>query len=297
MSRFVLRGLLAASALSAVSSYALPGLAADEKKACVAAYEQAQLLRNESKLREAKVQLLVCARDVCPGMLRTDCVSWLSDVETNTPSVVVDAKDSVGKDISNVKVTVDGKPFATKLDGKSIAMDPGAHTFRYETSGFPVIEEQVIVKQGEKNRRIGVVFKASGEPIKEKTDDPKSPGPAVVDLAQPSNRKTIAYVLGGVGVVGLGVGTFFYLSGKGAESDIRGKPCAATKSCAQSDVDDVKKKYLIGDISMAAGVVALGVGAVLYFTAPKSPATAASARRFDVLPLPGGGFASYGASF
>ena len=76
-----------------------------------------------------------------------------------------------------------------------------------------------------------------------------------------------------------------------------GKPCAATKTCPQSDVDDVKKKYLYGDIAMATGVVSLAVGAVLYVTAPKGAAPATAARHFDVAPVPGGGFATYAGSF
>jgi hypothetical protein len=282
-------GLVATSVVSSAA-------AADEKKACVAAYEQSQVLRNESKLSDAKKAMLVCARDVCPAALRTDCVGWLSEVEASIPSVVVDAKDRAGKDIASVKVSVDGKQVLATLDGKPMVMDPGAHTFRYETSGFPPIEEQVVVKTGEKNRKISVVFKAPGE-----TDKPaggaQPPPPVVIDPAKPSNRKTVAYVLGGVGVVALGAGTFFYLSGKGAENDLRDQPCAATKTCLQGDVDDVKKKYLFGDIAMATGIVSLGVGAFLYVTAPKAEPAASVGRSFDVAPTPGGGFASYSGRF
>lgn len=297
MSRSALQALIASSTVVALTLSSSFASAADEKKACVAAYEQSQVLRNESKLSEAKKQLLICARDVCPAALRTDCASWLSEVESNMPSVVIDVKDSGGKDLVAVKVSLDGKPVMTKLDGKSMAVDPGAHTFKYETDGYPTIEEQVIVKQGEKNRKISVTFKAAGEPKKTDPKPDPNPPPVVVDPTKPSNRKTVAYVLGGVGVVALGVGGFFYLSGKGAESDLRGKPCAATKTCPQSDVDDVKKKYLYGDVAMVTGVLSLGVGVVLYVTAPKNPEAAATARRFDVAPMPGGGFATYAGSF
>ena len=297
MSRFALHALIASSTAVVLTLSTGSARAADEKKACVAAYEQSQVLRNDSKLSDAKKQLLICARDVCPQALRTDCTSWLSEVESNMPSVVFDVKDSGGKDVVTVRVSLDGKPLMTKLDGKAMAVDPGAHTFKYETEGYPAIEEQVIVKQGEKNRKIAVTFKAAGDPKKPDLKPDPNPPPVVIDPAKPSNRKTIAYVLGGVGVVALGVGGFFYLSGKGAESDLRGKPCAATKTCPQSDVDDVKSKYLYGDIAMVTGVAALGVGVVLYVTAPKNAEPAATARRFDVMPMPGGGFATYGGRF
>lgn len=298
MSSLAPRLLASLATLFVATSVVSTASAADEKKACVAAYEQSQVLRNESKLSDAKKAMLVCARDVCPAALRTDCVGWLSEVESSIPSVVVDAKDRAGKDIVSVKVSVDGKSVLTTLDGKPMTMDPGAHTFRYETSGFPPIEEQVVVKTGEKNRKITVVFKSPGDGDKQVGGGGgKTSEPVVIDPAKPSNRKTVAYVLGGVGIVALGAGTFFYVSGKGAESDLRDQPCAASKTCAQGDVDDVKKKYLFGDIAMATGIVSLGVGAFLYVTAPKADTSASMARRFDIAPAPGGGFASYSGRF
>jgi hypothetical protein len=297
MSSLAPRLLASVAVLLVATSVVSSAAAADEKKACVAAYEQSQVLRNESKLADAKKAMLVCARDVCPAALRTDCVGWLSEVEASIPSVVVDAKDRAGKDLASVRVSVDGKQVLSTLDGKPMVMDPGAHTFRYEASGFPPIEEQVVVKTGEKNRKISVVFKTPGDAEKGTGGAAKAPPPVVIDPTKPSNRKTVAYVLGGVGIVALGAGTFFYVSGKGAESDLRDQPCAATKTCAQTDVDDVKKKYLFGDIAMATGVVSLGVGAFLYFTAPKPGPTASVGRSFDVAPTPGGGFASYSGRF
>ena len=297
MSRSAHHALVALSIVAALSLSSGLAAAADEKKACVAAYEQSQVLRNESKLSDAKKQLLICARDVCPQALRTDCNAWLAEVDANMPSIVIDAKDSGGKDVASVKVSLDGKPVMTKLDGRPMSVDPGAHTFKYETDGYPTIEEQVIVKQGEKNRKVSVTFKAAGDPKKSDAKQEASPPPVTVDPTKPSNRKTVAYVVGGAGVVALGVGGIFYLSGKGAESDLRGKPCAATKTCPQSDVDDVKQKYLYGDIAMAVGVISLGVGTVLYVTAPKSADPATAARHFDVAPLQGGGFATYAGTF
>jgi hypothetical protein len=50
----------------AASVIALPAFA-DDKAECLDAYEKAQRVRQEGKLRESKKQLGLCARDVCPA--------------------------------------------------------------------------------------------------------------------------------------------------------------------------------------------------------------------------------------
>jgi hypothetical protein len=51
---------------------------------------------------------------------------------------------------------------------------------------------------------------------------------------------------------------------------------ACKPTCNKSQIDDVRSSYVIGDISLAVGVVALGAAAVLFLTAPEK-AKAASA--------------------
>ena len=78
------RTLQCGAAVIAFGMVLLPGASArgaDAKAQCISAYEQGQQLKQESKLSQARKQLLVCARDVCPDMLRNDCEQWLKEVE------------------------------------------------------------------------------------------------------------------------------------------------------------------------------------------------------------------------
>src|SRR5580704_6976543 len=102
---------------------------ADDKQACNDAYRQAQVLRNDHKLVEAREQLRVCAGGSCPGFIAKDCSDWLKTDESKTPSVVLAAKSPAGADLFDVKVTMDGAPLSSKLDGLAIDVDPGPHTF------------------------------------------------------------------------------------------------------------------------------------------------------------------------
>jgi len=135
---------------------------AGNKEECISAYEQAQDLRKQSHLINARQRLLVCTREVCPAVLRKDCVQWLEEVERSMPTVVVDVKGTDGSDVVAVKVYLDGKLVAEQLDGKPISLDPGQHTFRFEIAGAPAKEERIVVPEGTKNRRVAVSFAPAG---------------------------------------------------------------------------------------------------------------------------------------
>jgi len=113
-------------------------------------------LRDEGKYRRGREQLLVCARDVCPAPIKRDCLEWLSQLEAIAPTIVLGAKEGT-KDLSDVKVSVDGVPVTDKLDGKPIQMDLGKHTFKFEFAG-QTKEEDFIIGAGQKNRNVSVTF-------------------------------------------------------------------------------------------------------------------------------------------
>src|SRR5438552_19090580 len=98
-----LAGCLLASALLGVASPSL----ADEKLACVNAADAAQRLRNANKLLEARANLQICARDVCPSIVRSDCTRWRAEVEASVPTVVLRAQDAHGQELTDVKVMLD----------------------------------------------------------------------------------------------------------------------------------------------------------------------------------------------
>ena len=269
--RKAIRPLLALSVLAAVAL--VPAAAhADDREQCITSAEQAQTLRDEGKYRRAREQMLVCARDVCPAAIKSDCGKWLDTLDREAPTVVFGARDA-GKDVTDVKVSMDGVVVAERLDGKPQLVDTGEHTFTFERGGA-VKEEKVLVRAGEKGRAISVTFGAATA----------APAPAP---AAPAEEASIvpALVVGGIGVAALGSFAYFGISGK-------------------SDVDKARTKLIIADISLVGGVVALAVSAYMIITRPKVPdhvnvqAAKASPRvRFDVAPTLGGGAAAIGGTF
>jgi hypothetical protein len=253
--------------LTAVTLLALVPLAspasADEKQACVAASEKAQQLRSAGKLGDARDQLNICGRPECPKLVQQDCTQWMSELLATLPSVVPGAKDRKGRDVVDARVTVDGKVVTEVLDGKPIVIDPGVHTFVFESKGLPSVKEQVVVKPGEKNRIVTVTFATPDDAV---APPPSSAAPpnagAAADSSNGSSAPIAAYVLGGVGIVALGAALYFDLAASGDAHDLRS---GCSPNCSQSDVDDVKTKYTIAGVTAGIGGALLITGIVLYF--------------------------------
>ena len=266
---------------------ALPAQAfAVEKEECVAAYEATQTMRKEGTLTEAREKALFCAQDGCPSVIRDDCTAWVSDIEKSIPSIVLSVSDASGKDLVDVTVSIDGKVVKEKLDGKSILLDPGSHKLHLESAGQPAYDQDLVAREGEKNRSI--VVKLGGEA----TTDGGGDTAATHDRPTPGG----VYALGVVGIIGLGAFAGFALAGNSKKSDLDASNCKP--NCAQSDVDSIKSKYLLADISLGIGIVALGAATVLYLTRGESPApTTTTGFTLDVKPLAGGGYGNVAFRF
>jgi hypothetical protein len=128
------------------------------KDQCVDANTKAQSLRRSRKLVAARAQLAICADPRCPAMVRDDCTQRVDELEKVQPTIVFDAKDGAGNDLSDVRVSMDGKPFVGKLDGTALAVDPGPHAFTFEVTGQPIVTRGFVLKEGEKLRRERIVI-------------------------------------------------------------------------------------------------------------------------------------------
>ncbi|HEX8794617.1 MAG TPA: hypothetical protein VF765_26910 [Polyangiaceae bacterium] len=292
------RALLVLAGLAFASATSAAGVAqADEKQQCLSASDQGQSLRDEGKYRRAREAFATCARPVCPAIVQHDCVKWLADLEATSPSVVVNAKDDKGNDLTAVKVTVDGSPLASTLDGRPVLVDPGEHTFRYETDGFPPVEEHVVIHSGEKSRVLTVQFGTpAAQPAGGGTPTPTTGGATTEGGEAPKagggGIPTSAWVFGGIAVAAFATEAYFGITGLSDRSSLE-NGCGKTQSCAQSDVDSVRTKFTIADIALAVGVVSAGLSAYFFLTHHGSDAAPApQSAHVDFAPLPGGGGAA-----
>jgi len=240
--------------------------AAPDKKACLAAYDETQKLKKSGKLLAAKKQALVCAQSECPAVVRDDCTSWSVELDKSTPSIVLVVTDADGKDITDAKAFIDGEEVTSHKEGKAIALDPGSHKLRVERVGYDTIEQELVAHEGDKNRSIAVKFPKKGgdeAPPKATPEPPPADStPKTVTTARPVPAS--AWLLAGVGVIGLAGFVTFGSMGNSKKSDLDARGCKP--DCPSADVDAAKRDYLIADVALGVGVISLGVAAVLVLT-------------------------------
>lgn len=103
------------------------------------------------------------------------------------------------------------------------------------------------------------------------------------------------YALGGAGIAAVGAFAVFALSGRSQENELRDRGCEPY--CPKSETDEVKQKYLIGDIFLAVGLVSAGAATWLYLKRPEVKDESSSALRWTVGPTRGGAFTGLSGSF
>lgn len=275
------------TALGASPAAVGPAHAAGGKQACFDAYPAAQKLRKAGKLREARAQLVTCSQDACPPAVKKDCNQWLGEVTSELPSVVIAATDPSGADTAAVRVIVDGVVVAERLDGKAIELDPGEHALRFEHAG-KVVEQTMVIRQSEKNRTVTATFVPPKPAPAASTSGPSEPAPS---SEAPRPTPTAVYVLGGVGIASLALGTYFYFAQKSLHDDLAGR-CAP--ACSPDDVSPLKTKQTIAGVSAGVGVAALLAATVLYVSRGPGEPTSTG---FDVIAAPRGAAMSFGGRF
>jgi hypothetical protein len=235
---------------------------------CIHAAEEGQRLRAARKIVGAREQLIACARDVCPAMVRKDCAQWLSEDEVTMPTVVLGARTERGEDVVDVRVSIDGAPVAERLSGASVPVDPGPHVLRFEAAGYPPVQQQIVVREGEKSRLV----------IASLPPRPKGPIPAGF------------WVFGGLGVAG---GAGFAVLALLGEGDLNNLRSTCAPNCTPSSVDSARVKFILANVSLGVGIASAAVAAgILIWRSPSGKTTALS-----VTPSPGGGMAGVSLSY
>ena len=262
----------------ATSMLATPARADDA--ACIAASEQGLTLRRQGKLQKALEQLAACADPSCPGEVKAECASRIADVDKAMPTLVLAATDGSGNDLRDVKVTMDGTPLLTTLDGRPVSIDPGSHVFHFEAAGQPPVDKTLVLREGEKDRSEVVMI---GTPPPAPASASSPPPEATPRPSWWTTQRTLAVVAGGVGVAGLVVGSVF--GGLAMSDQSQEKSNCSTSGCpnrgqANADFTTGGQNATVSTIGFVAGGVLVAAGAVLFFTAHDAPAAPATGRLY-----------------
>ncbi len=237
---------------------------------CLAATESSVKLGNDHKLRAERAQLLVCSAASCPKDIRKDCASQVEAVSAQIPTIIFDAKDASGADINAVKVTMDGEVLAERLEGTALSIDPGEHAFAFETAGQPLVTRKLTIQQAQKDRHERITFGT----IPPAPSPNTVPTPSVQEstsepVAAPIShgRRTAGWVIGSVGLAGLGAGIALWAIASGKRSD-----CNSRGGCpTTTDLDNYNSATSLLNASyglLIGGGVATATGLILWISSP-----------------------------
>lgn len=220
--------------------------AAPTQQACVQSYEDGQKLRAEGKLSAARREFLVCAETSCPDLTKNDCGAWLAEVDASVPTLSFAVMDRAGNDVTDVRVTIDGTLLVERLDGKAVPVDPGPHKLSFDRAGEPTVTMELVVREGEKNRKVDVRFGGGA------TSGSSGGGISAVSPA--------AWALGATGIVGLSI--FGVLGGLGlSEKSDADDTCSP--NCTDEVVDSIRTKFIAADVALSVGLLSLGAGVAI----------------------------------
>jgi hypothetical protein len=267
-------------ALLSLALAALPAAARADVEACIHAADAGQKLRDNGSYRQAREQFIACAAEECPGEVRKGCVGWLAEVQKLTPTVVFAAR-SHGKEVTDVRVSVDGVPVAGRIDGKPVALDPGEHRFRFERAGEPAAEETAVVVAGERERRISM--RLTPDPLQSTSPTGALP-PQPTGAPEPATRmrgppSPSEYALVIFGLASLATGFGLDLSGY-----IFWQQCEGDRTCTGAhERAEVQWRFATGDILLAVGALSTVTAWLLWqrdsYVVPQRPGTRVAAAK------------------
>jgi hypothetical protein len=259
----VKRALLSAAIVGSI--FAASAVRADTE-ACARAYEEAQILRRDAKLIDARRAIIACAQDSCPSVLRKECAGWLTEVEEAIPTLSVTVHGADGCDRVDARVWIDGVETPRAANGLPVQVDPGSHALRASVDDRTTTQN-VVVSAGDHTRVVTLTFAAADAVCGARAPLASTAlAPSVLTTPLPASERPLHHpapgtlVVAGIGLASAIVGSVFAVSAWNQKSTL--DDCKGL--CAERDVDAMRRTFLVADITGGVAILALGAAAALY---------------------------------
>jgi hypothetical protein len=278
--------------------FAAPSAWGDSKAECVTASEQGQQLRDDGKYLRAREQFQACSRATCPRVVSSLCTQWAHELDENTPTIVVGAKDAQGGDVVDAHATLDGAPLVDRLDGKPVPVDPGPHVLQVTREGSAPAEQKIVVRAGERSRVITLTLGVAPAASTGGSGGPRAAEPGAEAGVRASSGIGRGLTTGSLGVLAaaaIGSGVYLGLhstSLAGSAGALRGSipsdACTSTTSqvCQNLSgaVDAENRDAVLARVFYVSGaVLAVGAAAAWFFW-PRPKASESAAARVWLAP-------------
>jgi hypothetical protein len=182
----------------------------------------------------------------------------------------------------NTRVERDGLVMSDATLSIAVPVNPGPHTIIVHAPHHVDATSNVTLVEGQQREVIVSVGPLAPKVVEAPV--PVAPPPVVAPIAPvmaPSKgRRMIGIVVGSAGVVLAGVGAGFGFAALSNEHTSEAT-CLGNVCTDQHGIDlheRAKSQAMVSDALIATGIVALGVGVVLYLTAPKVRVTPSASR-------------------
>ncbi|MFO0670533.1 MAG: hypothetical protein U0235_13040 [Polyangiaceae bacterium] len=221
--------------------------AADDLAACNGALVRGQELVRAGKLLEARAAYPGCLRAECNAELRAVCANFVAELTQRVPTLRLVARSRSGAALSGVRFFVDDKP----ASGDAVEVDPGAHRVRAVAAGHDTAGVTIDARVGEGTREV----------VLDLAPNASAPDPPAHAAAGSTKIPVASVVLGGVALAGLGSFAYFGLDGKSTEKNLR-----ATCPTGPCDSSDMRRSYLVADVSLGVAVASAAAAVILFVT-------------------------------
>jgi len=191
--------------------------------------------------------------------------------------------------LTGLRVTRDNATIEPSLFGLAIPVDPGKYHVAVSADGYEAFQAEIDVSANADVKSLQIpALKAlpqavgappaplpsTGASSASVAATPSSANPTAtndtgVSAEKASGARTAAYVTGAIGIVGLGIGSYFGVHAISKNSDAESF-CAAGKTCTDergvSLTNDAKHAAVAANIAITAGAAFVIAGLVLYLT-------------------------------
>lgn len=154
------------------------------------------------------------------------------------------------------KVYVDDRELTASELSQPINVNPGSREVRAESEGHRPFKESVQLAEKE-TKSLSIL-------LTELPPDKPEPEPEPAPVKKTGGDKTLAYISLGVGIVGVGVGTYMGLKARSTKDELDGACRSGVCSESERDLyDKGKGQANISTVGFIVGAVGIGAGSVL----------------------------------
>lgn len=197
---------------------------------------------------------------------------------------------TVQGDLHEQELRLDGVVVGKAAWGSPLSVDPGTHKLTATAPGKKPWSQSINLAEGQKQTLI--VPELEDSPAGQSTAPAATTGAAA---ATATKKRTIGFVVGGVGVAALGVGAFFGVRTLSQKKD-SDELCPTDTTCTPQGAAlsaDAHTSAWISNIGIGLGLVGIGVGTYLVLSSGKASEEQATERRpllaLNANATPGGG--------